>query len=191
MVVLAPPRFTVLLAAAFFGSGGCVGGPNLSRELEVRPGERTTVRLMQFQQNQVLTLQNASSGSANEVYSDRRTDPLAKVVDDAQLQALLDVLAEKGLFKLGAASVPPDARDALVVQQNDRRWVFSRRLAGMQQEELQFHEAKAYFLSVWNGATSYHSADVDRADLRAEQARVKSDAREAVRKIDPPTGGRQ
>lgn len=191
MVVLAPHRFTVLLAAALFGSGGCVGGPNLPREVQVQQGERTLVRLMQFQQNQAMSLQNASSGSANDVYSDRRADPLAKVVSDAQLQALLDVLAEKGVFKLGASSVPPDARDALVVQQGNRRWVICRRQPGLQQEELPFHEAKAYFLSVWNSATSYHSADVDPADLRAEQERIKAGSRGAVQKLDPPPGVRR
>lgn len=191
MVVLAPSRFTVLLVAAFLGSGGCVGGANLPRELQVQPGQRTTVRLMQFQQNQsqVLTLQNASSGSAAEVYSDKRADPFAKVVSDAQLQALLDVFAEKGVFRNGLASVPPEARDALIVQQDDRRWVFSRRQAGLQQEELPFHEAKAYFLSVWNSATAYHTPGDERPDLKAEQDRLRTEAQK--RKLEAQGGGRK
>lgn len=183
MVVLLPSRFAVLLAAAFPFVSGCVGTPNLPRVVQVQEGQRTTVRLIQFADGQTMSLQNLSSGSASDVYSPKdptKQDPMAKVVKDAQLQALLDVLAEKGLHSSGSQSVPPDARDALLVEQKGQRWVLFRRQAGMQQDELPFHEAKAYFLSVWNGATAYHTGNVD---LRGENERVRAEAQAAQRRL--------
>lgn len=171
----------MLLAAAFLHSGGCVGGPNLPRVVQVTAGQRTTVKLVPFTGGQVFTLQNKSSGSAEKVYS-KDNDPMTKVVTDEQLQKLLDVFAEKGAFGSGA-QVPPDARDALVVQQGDQRWAFYRRLAGVQEQELAFHEAKTYFLSVWNGAIAYHTTDQDRVDLRAEGDRVRSQGQASKKKL--------
>ncbi len=188
MVVLVPTKFAVLLAAACALAGGCASGPNLPRALAIEAGRRTTVRMMQFSTGQVFSLQNASSGSADDVYSDKRADPLAKVIPDEQLQKLLDVLAEKGAFQ-GTSTVPPDARDALIVQQDEKRWAFYRRQAGLQQEELAFHEAKAYFLSVWNGATAYHTTDPDTTDLKAAQDKAKADAQAMKRKLE--SGSRQ
>lgn len=173
----------MLLAAAFLLSGGCVGGPNLPRVVQVTTGQRTTVKLVPFTGGQVFTLQNKSSGSAEKVYSERTTDPMTKVIDDDQLQKLLDVFAEKGAFRSGTATVPPDARDALLVQQGDQRWAFYRRLAGMQEQELAFHEAKSYFLSVWNGAIAYHTTDQDRVDLRAEGDRVRTQSQASKKKL--------
>lgn len=183
MVVLLPSRYAVLLAAAFPFVSGCVGTPNLPRVVQVVEGQRTTVRLIQFSNGQTMSLQNVSSGSASDVYSPKdptKQDPMAKVVKDAQLQALLDVLAEKGMYSSESKSVPPDARDALVVEQSGKRWVLFRRQMGMQQEELPFHEAKSYFLSVWNGATAYHTGN---ADLRGENERVRAEAEAARRKL--------
>jgi hypothetical protein len=180
MVVLVPTRFAVLLAAAFLFVSGCVGGPNLPRVVQVQEGQRTTVRLIQFSNGQAMSLQNASSGSAGEVYSKDTSNPFAKVIKDAQLQALLDVLADKGMYSADSASVPPDARDALLVDQGSKRWVLYRRHAGMQQDELPFHEAKSYFLSVWNGATAYHTGN---PDLKGENDRVRAEAEAARRKL--------
>lgn len=175
-----------MLGAILLTLGSCIGGPDLARAVQVQPGQRTSVRLLQGPGAQALTLQNASSGKAEKVYSNPASDPLTKVVTDAQLQTLLDVFAERKLFETALPTPPADARDALVVQQGERSWVFARRLAGLQQQEMAFHEAKSYFLSVWNGATAYHTSDIDRADLRAEQERVKTGSREAVQKLDPP-----
>lgn len=190
MVVHVPRFAAVLRVAAFLAAAGCASGPSLPRGLQIEPGQRTTVRLMQVTTGQVFTLQNASSGSAGAVYSDERTDQLTKVLTDAQLQALLDVFTDKGMFVPREASVPPDARDALVVLQGDRRWVWSRRLAGTAESELPFHEAKAYFLSMYNQATAYHGnsgnsrTGDDRPDLKAENDRVRSEAAAAKRKLE-------
>jgi len=186
MVVHVPKKSAVLWIAAFLAAAGCVGGPSLPRAVQIEPGRRTTVRLMQFADGLVFTLQNASSGSAADVYSDPKGDHQTKVLADAQLQALLDVFTEKGMFAQGTASVPSDARDALVVQQNDRRWVWSRRSAADQQ----FTEVKAYFLSLYNDATAYHAnsnngrAGDSRPDLKAENDRVRSEAAAAKRKLE-------
>ena len=175
MVALGPTPSAWLLIAAFLAAAGCVGGGSLQRAVQVESGKRTTVQLVQFGggpsvAGRALSLQNAS-GVAAAPTNDQATppDPLTKVVDDEQLQALLDVFTEKGVFANGLPSAPPDAQDALIVSHGGKRWVFSRRLVGLQQEELAFHEAKAYFVTVWNSATAYRGTGKDRPDFRAAQ----------------------
>jgi hypothetical protein len=164
-----------LRIAAFLAAAGCVGGGSLQRAVQVETGQRTTVQLVQFGDGpsvagKALSLQNASSLTAPAGTSPATPpDPLTKVVDDEQLQRLLDVFAENGVFANGLPNAAPDAQDALVVSHGGKRWVFSRRKVGLQQEELAFHQAKASFLVVWNSATAYRGTGKERPDFRAAQ----------------------
>jgi len=183
----APTRTSALLLAALatLAITSCASGP-APGPVRVTPGQRTTVRLVQFTTNQAFSLQNVSSGTAADVYSDAEGDRFAKVVTDAEMQALLDVLAAKGAFANPSATVPTGARDALIVQQGERRWLFARQRFGLQEAELPFHEAKACFLSVWNGATAYHSSK-QAPDFPAESDRMRADSaaqREKARALD-------
>lgn len=177
-------------SAALLAAAACAGGPDLARAVTVEEGRRTTVRLLQFTDGRVFTVQNKSSGSAAEVYSDARADAMTKVVDDELLQRLLDVFAEKGLFAVAGSAVPAEAKDAIVVQQSDRRFVFHRQAfpPGQQQP---FYEAKAYFLSVYNQATAYHTADIRRGDLEDETSRVQSSGDAARRRLEQLQGRRK
>lgn len=186
MVVHVPRISAVLRIAAFLAAAACASGPSLPRGLQIEPGKRTTVRLMQFANGLAFTLQNASSGSAADVYSDPKGDQQTKVLADAQLQALLDVFTDKGMFAQGTTSVPADAKDALVVLHGERRWVWSKRSATDQQ----FTDAKGYFLELYNQATAYHGnsgtrrAGDNRPDLKAENDRVRREAAAAKRKLE-------
>ncbi|MCR9247621.1 MAG: hypothetical protein NXI31_21560 [bacterium] len=156
--------------------------------MTVHPGERTTVRMVQFNGGRMFTLQNASSGSAHDVYKNKRSDPLTKVVDDELLQRLLDVLAERGLFQTATPAAPSSARDALIIDHNSpgsgsRRYVIHRE--GLPLAEAQrYLEAKKYFLDVYNRAEAFHTADINRTDLRNEGDRARYDADRARRKLE-------
>jgi hypothetical protein len=182
MTAIALARTAVLLAAAF--AAGCASDPGLPRVVTVAAGQPTRVLLQQVRQQQTFLLQNASSTEAAQFYGGA-TATLAKVVPDAQLQVLLDILAQKGMFGEPRAAVPPEARDVLVVEQGDRRWIWARRRAGIQAEEASFHEARAYFLELFNSNMAFHaSAPGQRPDLRAEQERVRSDAEAARSRLE-------
>jgi len=183
MAAHALTRSVVLLAASFLV--GCATDPGLPRAVTIEDGRPVRVLWQRVKEGQTFLLQNASSADADDFYAS--SSPFAKVAPDVQLQALLDVLAAKGMFDAGDAPVPPDARDVLVVDQGDRRWTWARRRAGMQTSEAAFHEARAYFLEVYNSSTAYHPS-AKMPDLEAEQDRVRRDAESARRRLEQLQG---
>jgi hypothetical protein len=183
MVRKPPPGFAVLLVAAGLVVG-CQSAPSLPRSVTIESGQPTHVTLVQVQDGKKFELRNESSGDAAAVYSNANANPLAKVVPDAQLQALLDVFSAKGMFATSVTSVPPDARDVLTVDQPGRRWTWARRQRGVQTAETDFHEAKSYFLEVYNSATAWHRSSSESHDLFSEQSRVKADADAAKKKLE-------
>lgn len=167
----------LLLALATF-----VGCSSLPRKITVRPGERVRIALQQAD-GKVFMLQNESSGSAESVYRDARADLGLKVAEDEAVQALLDVLAEKGMFERAAAQAAADARDVLSVVTPDAQYHWSRRRAQfsgsrtnptLDEGERPFHEARAYFLTLYNQTMSYHQRPLDRRALEAERQRAQN-----------------
>jgi hypothetical protein len=150
----------------------------------------TTVVLRQVEGNLTLSLQNDSAGNPEQVYAALSSDPSRKVVGDADLQALLDVFAGQGLFAQGVSAVPPDARDVLTVQTGDRTWTFVRRQRGVQQSEAAFHEARAYFLALYNSSVAYHGTGEGRPDFRTEGRRAQVDAATATSRLRQLRSGR-
>lgn len=182
-MVAPPSSWSTLLLLAACTVAGCASGPQLPRVLQVVEGERTTVRLRQVDGDLVLSLQNDSAGTADKVYEALSEDRSRKVVSDADLQALLDVFAGQGLFAQAVAQVPADARDVLTVQSGDRTWTFVRRQRGMQQSEAAFHEARAYFLALYNSSVAYHGTGEGRPDFRSEGRRAQVDAATATSRL--------
>lgn len=182
MAALACTRTLALAAALSFV--GCASGPDLPREVTIEPGRPTRVVLQQLRGGQTFLLQNASSTEAADFY-DGDMPAMAKIAPDAQLQALLDILAQKGLFARGAGAVPPDARDVLAVEHDGRRWTWARRQAGVQQDEVAFHEARTYFLELYNQSLAYHpGTSMDAAGWQQEQERLRREAAAARRKLE-------
>lgn len=179
MAALALTRSAVLLAAGFFA--GCASDPGLPRAVTIEDGRPVRVQLQRVRERQTFLLQNASSAEPADFYRD--ASPFGKIVPDAQLQALLDVLAAKGMFATGTTSVPPDARDVLVVDQAGQRWIWARRRLGVQQDEAAFHEARAYFLEVYNSSTAYRPSALP-PDLKAEGERVRQEAEAARARLE-------
>lgn len=183
MTKTALARFAQLLIAAGF-SVACASGPSLRRTITVAAGKPTAIRLVTGSGKLALSLQNESAGYADQVYSATAADPSKKVVPDADLQALLDVFSEKGMFDQALASAPGDARDVLVVEHEGRRWIWVRRQLGVQASEQDFHEARAYFLSLYNSSVAFHGTGSQRPDFRGESARVHTDAAAARTRLE-------
>jgi hypothetical protein len=166
----------------------CASGSGAPRIVE---GQRTLVRYVQFEPERMLILQNRSSGKPREVYSDRQIEPGTKVVDDNLLQELLDLCAQHGMFARGQSSAATAARDALVVQQGDRRVVWSRmHRLGEDPTEQPFFTCRQAFLDTYDRATAMQTPR-ERPDLRAEQERAQQDAAAAQRRLlELQRGGR-
>ncbi|MFY9343575.1 MAG: hypothetical protein WAT39_13855, partial [Planctomycetota bacterium] len=176
MTLPAKVRFAQRLVA--LGLLVACAGPGLRRTVTITEGQPTTVRLISG--NLALSLQNESAGHADKVYTAASADPSRKVTADADLQALLDVFSEQQMFERSMTVVPPGSLDTLMVEQGGRRWVWAvsadrrARLAAQQRgdrSEQTFHEARAYFLSLYNSSVAYHGTGTARPDFRGEGAR--------------------
>ena len=173
---LAPTFFMLLLA-------GCAdSSPDLPRVLEIEAGRRTRIVILD-QAGRSFALQNLSSGSRPEVYGDTSGTTLAKVVTDADLQQLLDVLASKGLFERATSAAAPGAKSVLVVEQPGRSFYWSRpavdptRGPDEQPGVKAFAEGRAYVLSIYNSEVAYHAGSLEsfspenRKKIEAERRR--------------------
>jgi hypothetical protein len=161
------------------GIVGCANGPDLARVVTVNPGEPTLIWMRQSAGNLTLTLRNDSAGLANDVYSNSK-DPSTKVVADAELQTLLDVYAEDGLFQhaLGGSAGSGSTSsgfDVLTIDQQGRQWHWVRKQRGAQQGDQAFHKARDYFLAIYNGTVAYHDT-TERPNFSSENARAKAEA---------------
>ena len=179
-----PPRCFAAPLGALSWLAACAA-PELPRVVQVTAGQRTRVVLDVVSSNRTFVLQNESSGPRDLVYGDKSVAAGTKVVDDAQLQQLLDVLAAKGMFAQAADKPAPDARDVLAVEHGGRTWCWSRRLAGQAAAELPFHEAKAYFLTAYNAAVAYRA---DRAHDQSQLQEWRKDGQKSAADKSPPQG---
>jgi hypothetical protein len=183
----APPPFWswLLPLAAGIAVAACSTAPALPRQLAIQPGERVAVQLLLTSDNLRLVLWNNSAVSA--LQGNRQVG--AKVVDDADLQALLDILGEKGMFQRGDDSPLASALDVLTVEAAGKRWHWSRYQTGVQAAEAAFHEARAYFLTLYNSTESWHNPSAartggERPSFAAEQERVRRDAATARARLE-------
>ena len=154
----------------------CASGPDLPRVVTVVEGERVRISFTEVSDSRTLSLQNASSGTKETVYKDPKSDLGTKVVDDARLQLLLDMLAQAGMFQRTGPVATASARELLVVEQAGKKMVWSR--GPVKEDGLEtvqaFDQARAYFLAMYNAATAFHSRNWDKFDLVEEQARLEA-----------------
>lgn len=134
---------------------GLAACSSLPRSLQIQPGETSTFSLIS-RSGPKLTLRNDSSGHPDQVYTEA-SDQLSKVVPDAELQALLDVFTADNLFELALPSAPGNVRDVLRLEKGGQQWLWVRRGSFTDPREEAFNKARAYFLSLYNGSTAYHS----------------------------------
>lgn len=160
------------------GIVGCANGPDLARVVTVDPGQPTLVTMRQGAGKLTLTLRNESAGYADQVYRTSK-DPGIKVVPDAELQTLLDVYAEDGLFQHALGGSPgagsTSGLDVLTIDQQGQQWHWVRRQRGAQQGDEAFHKARDYFLAIYNGNVAYHGS-TERPNFSSENARAKAEA---------------
>jgi hypothetical protein len=182
MVASALGRFTQLLLAAA-ALVACAGGPSLRRDVTVRDGESTVVALVTGSGRLQLSLQNDSARMPAEAYAERSADPSRKIVADADLQALLDVWSEMGLFAQASPSAAPDALDVLLVDHGGRRFTWSRRQRGAQSTEKAFHDARDYFLALYNSNVAYHGTTA-RPNFGGENQRAQTTSAAARARLE-------
>lgn len=179
--------FTVL-AALFAACAG--GGPVRRAAVAVEPRQATRVSLTQLSPMQALVLTTRGGRSQAEIFESNPPDALLKVLDDGEMQGLIDVLDQQGMFAATRSMPPPDARDVLVVEHGDRRWLWWRTKAlGQQPDEMPFHQAKAAFLAVYNDAMAFR--DGRGTDFEAERQRTRAAGESARQKLLQLQGARQ
>lgn len=170
----------------------CAGpAPSKPRVLTVDGHQRTRVQLVQLGGGPVLTLQNESVGSRSEVYSDDLGDPTAKVLEDAALQALVDVLTDQDFFERAAGAAAPGARELVVIEHGDRRWVLSRPLPRSADDPAfqAFQQCRGYVLALYNQTMAYHSGrGLDAEALKRQQDALRRQADDARARLDAGKG---
>lgn len=158
------PTWSLLLFAA------CAASSALPRAVTIAPGDRVRVQLIDLTTGRAFELRNRSSGSRDAVYGEARTESI-KVVEDAQLQKLLDVLASKGLFDRPDAAPPPGTRAAITVESGGRRHLWARPVPTPTNLDAvgSFEEGRAYVLAVYNSETSFGLGTIDSFDPQTRQ----------------------
>lgn len=171
----------------------CSSSPSLPRQLTVNQGQRTRVVLTQTSAGTRFTLQNESSGSREEVYKDPKADHTAKVVPDAQLQTLLDLLANEDFFQRAGGSAAPGARELITVEQGERHWVLSRGMPKGPDDPvfMSFYRCREYVLAAYNNATGFHEEKVTGADLEHERDALNQSNRSSREKLQGAGGKKE
>lgn len=174
--------------------GGCADAAPTRRDLTITSGERTRVAVVLMANQVSFTLQNASAAAKADVYRDSKTPPGLKVVGDARLQALLDVLAENSFFRRATPVAAPDSREVIYVEQGGHRWVVSRRpfQVGDESAIAAFNTLKTYVLSVYNDTTAFqNSTAVTESELMAERDRIRANGAAAKAKAEAAGGDKK
>src|SRR5580765_489174 len=152
---------TALGAALLLLLPACASAPQ-----RVVRGQRTRVLLVDTQHKRTLTLQNASSGSKEQIYRDTAGDSTLKIVSDEQLGALLTALDSEGMAQKATAAQLPGARTLIVLEQGDRRQVWSRPTPTADSAGASaFEKGLRYFLAVYNETPAYHARDLNDPEM--------------------------
>lgn len=144
--------FAVLIALA-----GCASSPSLKRAVEIQDSDPVEVIYEQAQSGLRQTLLTESVVPANELYSSREGDSLAKVLSTGQMQVLLDALATYGFFEHARPGTGEGSPFRLAVRIGGREQAWVKH-GGMGIDELtRYHEAMAAFLNIYNATDSFHT----------------------------------
>jgi hypothetical protein len=187
MPVPLPFRSWLLPLAAGLATA-CGSAPSLPRAVALAEGDKVAVHMVQAKNQLTLTLYNGSAVAAE----DGNRQVGAKVVADADMQALLDIFAEKGLFERGLPQPPPQALDLLCVDAGGKRWHWGRTQLGVQAAEANYYEARSYFLALYNSSEAFHDGAAFRQqmgerpnfeDQRGRAARSSAAARNKLEQL--------
>jgi hypothetical protein len=176
------PGHRFRLGAALLGVvvAACSSQPKLRRQVTIAEGQQVRV-VLAGTSTRPLELRNLPHSSPQAFYSDPQTSSTTKIVADAELQTLLDVLAATGMFAAAGPTEPPGSKDTLTVEIDGKRHVWSRPRA--RQENLAaikaFDQGRNYVISLFNSTMSLHTTDLASPDGRA--------MREAIERSDKPT----
>lgn len=146
---MVPPltvRMSLLLCATVLAA--CAGSPTVANR------EPTTL-ILTSRNSPTLALQNSSANAPDEPSSATRIN---KVINDEGMQALIATYESQRLFESTLESIPPNARQALVLQRGNRTtaWVFSPHT--QDPNTIAFLQARDFFLQLFNHARNYTQA---------------------------------
>lgn len=148
-------RCCAAIAAMFLTA--CATTPSLTRAVTIGPSDAVEVVYEQAQSGLRQTLLTESVVPANELYSRRDGDSLAKVLSTGQMQVLLDALATYGFFDHARPGTGEGSPFRLAVRIGDREQAWVKH-GGMGIDELtRYHEAMAAFLNIYNATDSFHT----------------------------------
>lgn len=135
----------------------CATTPGLTRAVTIGPADPVEVVYEQAQSGLRQTLLTESLVPANELYSRRDGDSLAKVLSTGQMQVLLDALATYGFFDHARPGTGEGSSFRLAVRIGGREQAWVKH-GGMGIDELtRYHEAMAAFLNIYNATESFHT----------------------------------
>lgn len=147
-------------AAALFAVialSACASSPGLTRAVTIGDSDPVEVVYEQAQSGLRQTLLTESVIPANELYSSREGDSLAKVLSTGQMQVLLDALATYGFFEHARPGTGEGSPFRLAVRIGGREQAWVKH-GGMGIDELtRYHEAMAAFLNIYNATESFHT----------------------------------
>ena len=142
----------------------------------VAKGQRTRVLLVDTQQKHTLTLQNASSGSKEQIYRDTAGDSTLKIVNDEQLEALLSALDSEGMAQSATAAPQPGARALIVIEQGDRRQIWSRPAPNADGAGTSaFDKGVRYVVALYNNTPAYHARDLHDPEMARIRKAIADD----------------
>lgn len=155
----------------------CASGPAERAPVVIVPGDRVTVVYEQRASSLRQSLITLPDAEAMSYYSQRNSDPLAKLLAVGDMQLLLDALSTSGLFRYAAADEAPGAVSVLRVDVNGQRYVWSKS-AGMSIDELGgYNHAMVTFLNAYNQTDSFHVGGDENAILQeGERIRRQNEA---------------
>lgn len=184
---VSPHRRHLPLSLAVGLAAACSSAPSLPRAITIAPGDKVAVHLVQKRKARsdlALTLYNAAALAA----VDGNPQVGDKVAADTDLQALLDIFTDKGMFQRTGANPPPGALDVLAVEAGGRRWCWARTEAGVHAATADYLEARSYFLALYNSSEAFHSGSKlseapTRSDFEQNRDQAKRDARERIEQL--------
>lgn len=167
------PAKTLLIAVLATAFCQCAGGPALERKILIQPGTRALVSLQQA--TITLTVINQSALTKDQAQAARTQDRSLKIIPDAQVQLLLDLLGGQEFFANASATADPEARSWLTVMSGAEKWVLSGRAARGDHASMQrFSKCLNQFTDVYSSNDNFAGSKLTPRDFKRASESINS-----------------
>ncbi len=159
----------------------CAGGPSLVRKVEVMKGSRALISVQQASLN--LTLVNQSSLTPARAKAARKADVSLKLIPDAQLQLLADMLGAEQFFEMASEVADPEARSWVTVVVNGKKHIVSGRAARGDFKYMQrFQRFITLFNTVYSANDNFTGSKMTTKEFKRASETINSDSNAVRRK---------